>query len=174
MKVLKLSTTKISNDEISITTPAGVSMFIDDLNKLIPDVEATIIGIEDAQIFINVTRYRHRFPGGENLFVLRHCSERKIVDWLETLPNKYLHFGDFDFKSFSNYGVHYKQRLGARCSYLLLPNFEKELRLHGNEKIFNDQLGYRARAETIAEESICKMIDLMTTYKRGLKQSSFI
>jgi len=69
------------------------------------------------------------------LFLLRF-KNKAFIEWLQLIPNKYLHFGDFDLSGIAIYILEYRNKIGFnRCNYLIPNNIEN---LIENSKNYTD------------------------------------
>ena len=46
------------------------------------------------------------------LFVCRYPQSNDLIKWLQSIPNRYLHFGDLDFAGINIYLNEFKKYLG--------------------------------------------------------------
>ena len=89
----------LNGNEITMNFTEGIFQFIYDFENFIPNENATIIGIENAENFRWIAKQKYLFEDIEPLFVSRYpqSQSKDLVKWLQSIPNNYLHFGDFDF-----------------------------------------------------------------------------
>ncbi|MCA6071324.1 MAG: hypothetical protein LE168_02900 [Endomicrobium sp.] len=61
------------------------------------------------------------------LFVSRYPQNQSkdLIKWLQSIPNNYLHFGDFDFAGIGIYLNEYKKYLTDKAMFLIPENIEK-------------------------------------------------
>ncbi|MCF8255637.1 MAG: hypothetical protein K9J84_13755 [Bacteroidia bacterium] len=82
---------------ITIAPQEGTFTFIYDFENFSPSVNTTIVGIENPENFRHIQKQKKLFENIQPLFVSRYPQNKDLVRWLQTIPNKYIHFGDFDF-----------------------------------------------------------------------------
>jgi hypothetical protein len=90
------------------------------------------------------------------------------------IPNKFLHFGDYDFEGVNIYLNEYKKHLKDRASFFIPEHIENILKTNGNRELYNRQLERRPNEKQITEKEIIKLIALIDKYKKGLEQEIFI
>ncbi len=151
----------------------GTFQFVYDFERFIPDADVVVIGIENMENFRHVAKLAYLFEGIIPLFVSRYPQEQSkdLIKWLQSIPNSYLHFGDFDFAGISIYLNEYKPHLGERASFFVPDNVEELLSLHGNSKLYDQQ---RSVSGEIVEENLLVLVGLIHKYKRGLEQEVFL
>jgi len=147
--------------------------FIYDFEKFIPAGDVVIVGVENAENFCSVEKQQYLFPGLKILFVSRYPQgqSRDLIKWLQSLPNRYLHFGDYDFAGIGIYLAEYKKHLGDRASFFIPTNIEQLLTQFGNRKLYDKQ---RSGITGVHEENIKELIGLIHKYKKGLEQEILI
>lgn len=76
----------------------GSFLFISDFETFVPAPEITIVGIENPENFRYIRQQAYLFEEITPLFVCRYpqTQSKDLVRWLASVPNRYLHFGDFD------------------------------------------------------------------------------
>ncbi|MCK4501791.1 MAG: hypothetical protein KAU22_02075, partial [Desulfuromonadales bacterium] len=99
---------------LEITPRAGIFTYIYDFEGFVPATDITIVGIENGENFRYVERQQALFDSKMVLFVSRYPQSGDLVQWLRSIPNRYVHFGDFDFAGINIYLHEYKRWLGAR------------------------------------------------------------
>jgi hypothetical protein len=125
----------LNGENINLKTLKGSSLFISDFRNLIIPENVTIVGIENPETFYLIENYKHYFDKIEPLFLLRF-NNKAFIEWLKLIPNKYLHFGDFDLSGIAIYILEYRNKIGSeRCNYFTPKNIDK---LIGNSKNYTD------------------------------------
>ncbi|GHT75088.1 hypothetical protein AGMMS50262_09440 [Bacteroidia bacterium] len=113
------------------------------------------------------------------IFVVKTVSRypqnqsKDLLKWLQIIPNKYLHFGDFDFAGIGIYLNEYKKHLGNKASFFIPENIEQILEIYGNKELYNNQK-INFNEENLTEENLKQLIPLIHKYKKGLEQEIFI
>jgi hypothetical protein len=125
----------LNGDIINLKTLKGSSLFISDYKNFSIPRDVTIVGVENPETFYLVENYRHYFEKIEPLFLLRF-NNNAFIDWLKLMPNKYLHFGDFDLSGIAIYILEYRNKIGYnKCNYYIPSNVED---LIVNSKNYSD------------------------------------
>lgn len=75
--------------------------------------------IEDPSNFRHLQKQRKLFGDIHPLFVSRCPQSKDLIKWLQTIPNRYLHFGDFDFAGLNIYINEFKKHLHDIASFYL-------------------------------------------------------
>lgn len=163
----------LKKEEIIIQPTKGCFTFISDFVNFKIDESVTIVGIENAENFSNIEKQTYLFEHIKPLFVCRYPQNQSkdLINWLQQIPNHYLHFGDLDFAGISIYQNEFKKYLGEKANLFLPKNTEELLQKFGNRELFNNQ--HHTTFDT-NEKSILQLIELLHKYKKGLEQEIFI
>jgi len=162
----------LNKRSITITPQEGTFTFIYDFENFSPSVNTTIVGIENPENFRHIQKQKKLFENIQPLFVSRYPQNKDLVRWLQTIPNKYIHFGDFDFAGLNIYFNEYKKHLKGKATFFLPPNIEQLLSSKGNRDNYNKQSILFDKNE-VKEENILTLIRLIEKYKKGLEQEIF-
>ena len=106
------------------------------------------------------------------LFVSRYPQSSDLRLWLQSIPNRYIHFGDFDLAGIHIFLTEFYPYLGERSSYLIPSDIERRL-AEGSQKRYDDQY---AKFHKLKSEipSIQMLIDLINKYHKGYDQEGYI
>jgi hypothetical protein len=165
---------ELSGNIIVLHPLPGSYTFIHDCENFIPDPAVIIVGIENPENFRLVEKQRYLFAHIQPLFVCRYPQSNDLIKWLSTIPNKYLHFGDFDFAGINIYQNEFKKQLGERATFFLPENTETLLQKFGNRDLFNRQYNAVQDYSSIAEKNVQEVLRMMLKYKKALEQEVFI
>lgn len=148
---------------------AGVFTFIYDYETFTLPADMTIVGIENAESFRYIDAQQQLFNNIKPIFVSRYPQEQSkdLMRWLLSIPNPYLHFGDYDFAGINIYYQEYKQHLGDRASFFIPDNIETLLEQYGNSALYDAQ---KLNTPEIKDEKVQHLIKLLNQYKKGLEQ----
>jgi hypothetical protein len=151
----------------------GTFQFVYDFEQFIPAPGVVIIGVENAENFRFIYKQQHLFAGIKPLIISRYPQEQSkdVMKWLLSIPNDYLHFGDYDFAGINIYMQEYKKHLGERASFFIPPGIEQLLEKYGNRKLYDLQ---HLNASPITEEPLKHLIALIHKHKKGLEQESLL
>lgn len=80
----------------------GSAVYVADWQSFVPPASTLIIGIENTENFLRIRKQKKLFDDcllkdeSEILFVSRYAFSSDLMNWLAAIPNRYVHFGDFD------------------------------------------------------------------------------
>ena len=165
----------LNNEEVSIYPYEGTFNFIYDFENFIPDKDITIVGIENPENFRHIGRQKYLFKNIKPLFVSRYpqYQSKDLLRWLQTIPNNYLHFGDFDFAGIGIYLNEFKKYLEYKANIFIPEDIDTLIRKIGSKKRYDDQR-INFNINNIQEEKILKLIESIHRHKKGLDQEIFI
>ncbi len=154
----------------------GSFIFISDFENFIIDKNVVIVGVENAENFKFIHQQAYLFNNQHVLFVARYpqTQHSDLLKWLKSIPNKYLHFGDFDFEGIRIYLYMYKKHLKERASFFIPANLADLIRVNGNRNLYNQQLSTAPKDDEMPEVGLQHLIQLLHTYKKGLEQEVLI
>ena len=109
------------------------------------------------------------------MFVSRYPQNQSkdLLKWLQFIPNKYLHFGDFDFAGIGIYLNEYKKYLADRAVFFVPEYIEYVISEYGNRKLYDKQK-INFDMQSVKEECLIKLIEIMQKHKKGLEQEIWI
>lgn len=165
----------LNGKETTLNFTEGTFQFIYDFENFIPENNITIVGIENAENFRWIAKQKHLFEDIKPLFVSRYPQNQSkdLVKWLQSIPNNYLHFGDFDFAGIGIYLNEFKRHLPKKTSFFIPENIEILIADKGNKNRY-DQQKINFNKETIEDEKLSQLIQIIHCYKKGLDQEIFI
>ncbi|PTN09286.1 hypothetical protein [Mangrovibacterium marinum] len=164
---------KIGNQPVS-PAPEGIELFVwrPDLLQVSP--EALIVGIENPECFLKFDRLIKLFPQKEIVVVMRYLSHSSNR-WLQTIPNNYLHFGDFDPAGLSIYIREFRDLLPAhRCRFFIPPDIEKLICEYGIEALYDQQAHLLDSIDLHLYPEIEQLAQLLSAYRKGLEQERLL
>lgn len=150
----------------------GTFTFIYDFEDFFPADNITVVGIENPENFRFIQKQRKLFDNIQPLFVSRYPQSKDLVKWLRTIPNDYLHFGDFDYAGLNIYFNEFKKHLKEWGKFFLPPNIENMLSKNGNRDNYHNQT-IQFNREEIDEDDVLTLLSLIEKYKKGLEQEVF-
>ena len=165
----------LHSGEVSIYPHEGTFNFIYDFENFIPDKDITIVGIENPENFRHIGRQKYLFNNIKPLFVSRYpqYQSKDLIRWLQSIPNNYLHFGDFDFAGISIFLNEFKKYLDYRANLFIPKDIDNLIRIIGSKKRYDDQR-INFDPDMINDKEILHLIDSIHRYKKGLDQEIFI
>ncbi|MBP9739532.1 MAG: hypothetical protein KBD28_02490 [Chitinophagaceae bacterium] len=167
----------ILNQQPFVVEPLnGSFIFISDFENFIIDENVVIVGVENAENFKYIHQQAYLFNNQHVLFVARYpqTQHADLLNWLKSIPNKYLHFGDFDFEGIRIYLHMYKKHLKERGSFFIPSNLAELMQANGNRNLYNNQLSTAPKEQEMPEVVLQHLIHLLHTYKKGLEQEVLI
>ena len=162
------------------TLVPGRGMFtfvVDYMDFKIPD-NVCVIGIENAENFKSAYMMKSFFlkyvpEGCPLLFVSRYPQNGDLVRWLESVPNRYLHFGDLDLAGIHIFQSEFEAHLGKRASFLIPDSYEEDLREKGIAERYDVQLSKYGKIHSDVPE-LQALIDCIHKYHCGYDQEGYI
>ena len=129
--------------------------------------------MENCENFRWVSRHKGLFRHlGKVLFVCRYPQSGDLVRWLQRIPNRYVHFGDFDLAGVFIYQNEFYNKLGERASFFVPEDIEERLR-NGSRERYDSQIRRYSHMK-ITDERLRPMIDLIKKHRRGYEQEGYI
>jgi len=165
----------VNNEHIVLNPLDGTFQFIYDYDKFRIPEDITIVGVENSENFRHIAKQQYLFEHIKPLFVSRYPQNQSkdLIKWLQSIPNKYLHFGDFDFAGIGIYLNEYKKHLADKASFFIPAGIEKFIMTHGNRHRYDIQKGMFDE-EMLDEKDLRELTTLFHKYKKGLDQEIFI
>ena len=163
------------NGEAHIICPTiGTFNFIYDFEGFIPAPDVTIVGIENPENFRHIEKQQYLFKDITPLFVSRYPQNQSkdLIKWLQSIPNNYLHFGDFDFAGIGIYLNEFHKHIVERASFFVPNNIEELIVNFGSKKRYDVQK-VTFKIESI-DDKLLGLIKLFHKYKKGLDQELLI
>ncbi|MEA3316693.1 MAG: DUF2220 family protein, partial [Bacteroidota bacterium] len=167
----------ILNNQTFVINPLdGSFVFIYDFENFIIDPYITIVGIENSENFRQIQKQKYLFKGIKPLFVSRYPQNQNkdFIKWIKSIPNKYLHYGDFDFAGIGIYLNEYKKFLNDRASFLIPSNIETYIKSEYASRERYDKQKINFNVSNIDEVELQNLIKVIEREKKGLDQEFFI
>ena len=169
-------TCKLNAIDIVINPVEGSFLFITDWKAFSIPEDVVVVGVENMENFRMIRQQRtffeseigkHRF-----LFVSRYPQSTDLRSWLQSIPNRYVHFGDFDLAGIHIFLTEFHQYLGDRSSFFIPSDIEKRLAKGSNAR-YNEQYEKYHKLHCDINK-IQNLIDLINKYHRGYDQEGYI
>ena len=166
---------ELNNQKLTIHPAWGSFLFIYDYETFKIPENITIIGVENAKNFSQIQDQKHLFKDLNPLFVSRYPQNQNkdLIKWLQSIPNNYLHFGDFDIAGIGIYLNQYKKHLSQKATFFVPENIKIALIKNGNRERFNTQK-LNFKINTIQEVKILYLLEIINIEKKGLDQEYYI
>ena len=67
--------------------------------------DITIVGVENSRNFRHIEEQKYLFKDISPLFISRYPQNQNkdFIKWMKSVPNDYIHFGDFDISGIGIY-----------------------------------------------------------------------
>lgn len=165
----------LNGKPLKIHPQEGSFLFISDYRHFCVPPEVVIVGIENAENFRYIERQEYLFSAyPQVLFVSRYPQKQSkdLIQWLMSIPNQYVHFGDFDLAGLHIYETEYYTHIPDRASFLIPEDIGTRLQ-KGSAARYNDQYekfkNYRP-----TDERIQYLYELIHKYHRCYDQEGYI
>ena len=165
-----------------VSPQEGSFLFVSDWEKFTIPEDVVVVGIENMENFRMIRRQRTFFDkylhdhglSDKVLFVSRYPQSTDLRKWLCTIPNHYLHFGDFDLAGINIFLFEFQQYLGKkeRSSYLIPADIESRLK-SGSRKRYDEQY-YRFKDIKSDACELQQLIDLIHHERKAYDQEGYI
>lgn len=167
---------RLNGRPLVIDPPEGSFMFIADWQAFEVPADVVIIGVENVENF-RLIRLQEAFltnylQAKRPLFVSRYPQSTDLRQWLQQIPNNYIHFGDFDLAGINIYLTEFARYLGPRASLLIPDDIETRL-AHGTRQRYDAQFAKYHRI-TAADPKVQALIDAIHRHKRAYDQEGYI
>ena len=166
----------LNGQEFMVNPKEGSFLFVADWQSfLVPD-DVVVVGIENMENFRMIRQQRKLFEQCIGtvrlLFVSRYPQSMDLRSWLQKIPNRYVHFGDFDLAGINIFLTEFHAHLGARSSFLIPQDIEERI-AKGSLERYNDQYARYNRITSDIKE-VQALIDLINKYHRCYDQEGYI
>lgn len=162
----------------TIAPTEGSAIYIADWESFIPPVNALVVGVENMENFLKIRHQENLFSSclrqdkTQILFVARYAFSSDLTQWLRLIPNRYLHFGDFDLAGINIFLTQFQPAVGERGSFLIPSDIEERLR-HGSRQRYDEQYS-KYQQFTTTDTDLNKLITMIHRYRRCYDQEGYI
>lgn len=166
----------LNSEPFVVNPPEGSFVFIDNWKHFVIPEDVVVVGIENMENFRMIRQQRKLFESllgnKQLLFASRYPQSTDLCNWLLTIPNKYVHFGDFDLAGIHIFLTEFHKHLGDRSTYLIPSDIEQRL-VKGSLSRYNEQYDkYHTLQCDIP--SLQSLIDMINKHRRGYDQEGYI
>lgn len=166
----------LNGKELVVNPQKGIFLFIADWHSFAIPADVTVVNIENMENFCLIRRQQSLFAsalaGKRLLFVSRYPQSSDLRTWLQTIPNQYVHFGDFDLAGIHIFLTEFQKHLGTRASFLIPQDIEQRIK-HGSAERYNDQYPKFCHL-TSNIPPLQQLIDMLHKYHRCYDQEGYI
>lgn len=161
---------------ITIAPEEGSFLFITNWQSFEIPKDVVVVGIENMENFRLIRQQRALFERtigpARLLFVSRYPQSSDLRSWLQTIPNHYIHFGDFDLAGIHIFLSEFQIFLGERSSFFIPENIEQKL-VNGSSERYNAQY-LKFKYLTTDIPVLQHLIDTINMYHRCYDQEGYI
>ena len=166
----------LNGREMIVNPQEGSFMFISDWQSFSIPQDVVVVGIENMENFRLIRQQRALFEGtigpARLLFVSRYPQSSDLRSWLQTIPNRYVHFGDFDLAGISIFLTEFHAYLGERSSFFIPSDIERRLPNGSLERYNAQYLKFKNLKTNIP--NLQHLIDTINNYHRCYDQEGYI
>lgn len=169
---------RLNGNPISINPPAGCAIYIADWKTFMPPTSVLIVGVENMENFLLAQKQRRlieSFMRAEEtgvLFVARYAFSSDLAEWLRMIPNRYLHFGDFDLAGIEIFLTQFRPAVGDRGSFLIPDDIDARIS-HGSRQRYDEQYTRYAGLST-TDPDLGRLIGIIHSHRRAYDQEGYI
>lgn len=166
----------LNGNDFKVNPSEGSFVFVTDWKTFIIPKDVIIVGVENMENFRMIRKQRELFESeiGHHrfLFVSRYPQSTDLCSWLQSISNRYVHFGDFDLAGIHIFLTEFHKYLGERSSFLIPSDIEQ--RLEYGSTIRYDAQYSKFRTLKCDMQKLQLLIDLINKYHRCYDQEGFI
>lgn len=166
----------LNGREMIVNPQEGSFMFISDWQSFSIPQDVVVVGIENMENFRMIRQQRalfERMIGSVRfLFVSRYPQSSDLRSWLLSIPNRYVHFGDFDLAGISIFLTEFYAYLGDRSSFFIPSDIEQRLPNGSLERYNAQYLKFKNIKTNIPY--LQHLIDTINMYHRCYDQEGYI
>ena len=170
------------NGEPFVVNPhEGSFLFVTQWESFKIPADVIVIGIENMENFRLIRKQKKFFEGylrayalpNKTLFVSRYPQSNDLRKWLTGIPNRYLHFGDFDLAGIHIFLTEFERHIGnARASFLIPSDIADRLK-SGSSQRYDEQYALFKKMQTDVRE-LGQLITLIHQERKGYDQEGYI
>lgn len=164
---------KLNGKDIVIAPQEGTMLFVADWSHFEIPKEVLVVGIENMENFRRIHEQRYLFPINRPiLFVSRYPQSTDLRNWLQNIPNEYLHFGDFDLAGMRIYETEFFKYLDNRASFFIPTDIESRLS-NGSTERYNAQYP-KFKSYIPKDTRLLPLYNMINHYHRCYDQEGYI
>lgn len=169
-------TCRLNGREMIVAPEEGSFLFIADWQSFTIPQNVIVVGVENMENFRKIRQqralYEQTIGSARLLFVSRYPQSNDLRSWLQPIPNRYVHFGDFDLAGISIFLTEFHAYLGDRSSFFIPSDIEQRLP-NGSVERYNAQyLKFKYLSTDIP--ALQHLIDTINKYHRCYDQEGYI
>ncbi|MDF1883603.1 hypothetical protein JHD49_06600 [Sulfurimonas sp. SAG-AH-194-C21] len=158
---------KLDEKIVSIIPNNGLGYFLFYTQKVELFESTIILGVENYQVVWFAQKYKQFFDTKNILFVVINPY---MLEWISSLENEYIHFGDYDLAGINIYLNKIVPRLqkSKKYSMFIPPNIDTLIKEHGDCELYEKQKQYQSLYTK--DEQINSLISSINHYKKSIEQ----
>jgi len=158
---------KIDDEIVTIVPTNGIGYFCFYTQKITISEDTIIVGVENYQVIWFAKKYKGFFKDKNILFVVRNKYMR---EWISSIENEYIHFGDYDLAGINIYLNDIVPRLKKSKKYsMFIPDdIDYLIKEYGDFVLFEKQTKYKNII--VNDLKINALKNTIKKYKKGLEQ----
>lgn len=166
----------LNGQELVVNPSEGSFLFVTDWQSFSIPSDVIVVGIENMENFRKIRRqqafFNHAIGTHRLLFVSRYPQSTDLRSWLQTIPNHYIHFGDFDLAGIHIFLSEFHAYIPERSSFLIPSDIEQRL-IKGSSERYDDQYQRFNNLSTSMPE-LQQLIEIIKKYHKCYDQEGFI
>ena len=165
---------RLGERKILLCNCSGTFLYISDFWSFRIPSDITVVGVENMENFCLVERHGDLFESLESrlIFVSRYPQSKDLVTWLQTIPNPYVHFGDFDLAGIHIYLTEFYVHLKERATFFVPEDIEERLSVGSRER-YDTQFPRLGKMD-VPDARVLPLVRLIHRYQRGYDQEGYI
>ncbi len=164
----------INEKSFTIYPIDGTLQFISDWQNFNIPEDVIVVGVENMENFRLIRKQQYLFCAinSKILFVSRYPQSLDLRNWLMKIPNRYIHFGDFDIAGIHIYETEFKNFLGDRAMFFMPEDIEKRIST-GSVERYDLQIN-RYKDYKPSTPDVQVLFKLIHNYRRAYDQEGYI
>jgi len=165
---------RLNGNTFMINPVNGSFVFIYDFETFKIKENITVVGVENSENFRYIEKQSYLFKNIKPLFISRYPQNQNkdFIKWMKSIPNNYLHFGDFDLAGIGIYLNEYKKHLGKRAKFFIPYDINETIKKGSQKRYDIQKLNFKTNE--IEENELLKLVKLIHKEKKGLDQEYYI
>jgi len=163
----------IKGKEQTLMPLEGCSTFLHFASTLTLQKDTIVVGIENYQTLLYIVRYEHLFNDGKDyiFLLIKNINTSFERDWLESLKNDYLHFGDYDLAAISIYLYEICPRLKHSSHSYFINDFILKKIENGDRELYSKHIIKYRKLES-KDKNDQELINFINTKMRSVEQEA--
>ena len=171
----------LNGEQLVVNPHEGSFLFATQWESFAIPSDVIVIGIENMENFRLIRKQKmffenylraHELPT-KVLFVSRYPQSNDLRKWLTTIPNRYLHFGDFDLAGIHIFLTEFERHIGTERASFLIPSDIADRLKSGSSQRYDEQHALFKEMQTDVRE-LGQLIILIHQERKGYDQEGYI